>query len=361
MSGETAVTSIGKTLLLLTAGLLPAAAAAEMQDGNCSGAADDRFICGPVNAEDMVRLPGTDWVLASRMAGPGVTGGALYLLDARDHSWRSLDLDALPDPRDAERYRDCPGRPTAAAFSGHGIALDENGGQLRLLAINHGGRETIEVFSVTVRDAAEPALAWTGCIVAPENAVLNSVVALPDGGIAATKFFDASNDGWEDDVFAGRPTGSVLEWSPAGGWSEVEGTALSAPNGLAVSPDGGAYFVAEWGARKLHRFARGTAEHRSIDVGVLADNVHWGADGKLLLTGQDVADKRDYAACALSDARICPDAFKVLRVDPETLEVEEVVGRAGTQEFGSGTTALDLGAEYWIGTSRGDRIVRVAK
>ena len=81
------------------------------------------------------------------------------------------------------------------------------------------------------------------------------------------------------------------------------------------------------------------AKRESIDTGVLADNVHWQDDGTLLLTGQDVADKRDYAACALSDAQVCPDAYKVLRIDPETLAAEDVVSGPGTHEFGSGTTA----------------------
>ena len=112
-----------------------------MQDGRCGGADDANFICGPVNAEDLVKLPGTDWVLASRMAGPGVSGGALYLLNAGDHRWRSLDLDAIADARDVALYPDCPGKPTAAVFSGHGIAVDRNGDRLKLLAINHGGRK----------------------------------------------------------------------------------------------------------------------------------------------------------------------------------------------------------------------------
>jgi hypothetical protein len=361
---ETAMKAILKARLPLAAAMASMAASAvagEMQDGRCGGVADENFICGPVNAEDLVKVPGTDWVLASRMAGPGVSGGAIYLLNASDHRWRSLDLDAFPEARDTALYPDCPGKPTASAFSGHGIALDKNTDALKLLAINHGGREAIEVFSLTANAADEPTLTWSGCVVAPQNAMLNSVVALPENGIAVTKFFDPSNKSWGDDLFAGKPTGNVLEWSPSGGWTEVEGTGLSGPNGLAISPDASAYFVAEWGARKLHKFTRGTSKHQAIDTGVLADNVHWDESGKLLLTGQDVADKQEYAACALSDAQVCPDAFKVLRVDPGTLTAEEVVSRPGTKEFGSGTTALDLGSEYWVGTSRGNRIARFAK
>jgi sugar lactone lactonase YvrE len=349
-------------LAAFVATIISPAVAGEMQDGRCDGAVDENFICGPVNAEDLVKVPGSDWVLASRMAGPGVDSGAIYLLNVRDHSWRSLDLDAIGEAPDAAAYPACSGKPSAAAFRGHGLALDKTGDQLRLLAINHGGRESVEIFAVSAGSADEPTLTWIGCVPAPENAQLNTVVALPGGGLAVTEFFDASNQNWTTDLFEGKPTGSVLEWSAASGWTEVEGAVLSGPNGLAVSPDGRSYFVAEWGARRLHRFQRGaSAEHKVVDVGVLADNLSWDEGGSLLLTGQNVADKREYAECALSDARVCPDAWKVLRIDPETLAMETIIDRAGTKEFGSATTALDLGTEHWIGTSRGERIAVIAR
>jgi hypothetical protein len=93
----------------------------------------------------------------------------------------------------------------------------------------------------------------------------------------------------------------------------------------------------------------------------LADNVHWNLQGKLLLAGQDVADKQEYAACAVRDARVCPYAFKVLRIAPDTQAIEQVISTRGRKDFGSGATAFDLGAEYWIGTTRRDRVARIVK
>lgn len=334
--------------------------AVETDMGLCEGTEAADFICGPANAEDLVQIPGTGWVLSSRMAGPGVEGGAIYLLNVKDRSWREIDPGSLPAARDTAVYPDCGDKPTAATFSGHGIALDQSGGKTRLLAINHANREAVEVYDVAIKHGEVPSLKWVGCVVAPKNAVLNSVVARPQG-IAVTKFFDTTNPKWTEDLLSGKPTGSVLEWSPQGGWSEVSGSALSGPNGLAVSPDGSTYYVAEWSNRKLHRIVPATLKHDAVETGVLADNVHWTADGKLLLTGQDVVDKQDYAACALSTAKSCPDAYRVLLVDPDTLKATEVVNRKGTAQFGSGTTALDIGTEYWIGTSRGDRIQRIMK
>lgn len=48
--------------------------AVETHMGLCEGTKAPDFICGPANAEDLLQIPGTDWVLSSRMAGPGVKG-----------------------------------------------------------------------------------------------------------------------------------------------------------------------------------------------------------------------------------------------------------------------------------------------
>ncbi|GLS28560.1 hypothetical protein SAMN04488498_10199 [Mesorhizobium albiziae] len=352
-----------KTALALLALQSPilGAVAGEVQDGRCGGTADEKYICGPANAEDLVVIPGTNWILASRMANSADREGMFYLLDASDHSWRKLDIDAIAEARDKTLYPDCPGKPTSALQRGHGIALDARNGALKLLAINHGGRESVEIFTVTKNEGAEPSLAWAGCVVAPQGAMLNSVAALPEGGFAVTKFFDTTNKNWGEDLFAGKETGEVLEWSPKDGWSPVPGTKMSGPNGIALSPDAGAYFIAEWGGGKLHKVSRKTGERQSIDTGMHADNLQWDAEGRLLVAGQFFDDPMAYRSCHMSEAPVCAFPFKVLRVDPTTLASETLVSEGEPKEFGSGTTALEVGDEYWIGTSRGDRIARIPK
>jgi hypothetical protein len=359
-------------LIALAAGLFlsPHAAAqaptAEWRDGKCNGAESSDFICGPVNAEDLLRVPGTDWVVSAGVDGPGVTQGAIYLLNARTRAWKSLSLDDIPARPDARFNRDCPGKPTTAAFRGHGLALDARGGALTLFAINHGGRESVEVFSVTRHRASEPTLRWRGCIVAPANTNFNSLAPTPEGGLAATKFFDPSNASWPQDLFAGRPTGQVLEWSPRDGWRAIDGTALSGPNGLVISPDGRAYYVAEWGGRKVHRLPRAgsNVEPRTVEVAMQPDNLHWDEQGRILATGQAFEDANGLAAfgaCATSAAQICSSGYMTVRIDPQTLAAEIVHRSPGSAEFGAGTTALEVGGEYWIGTFRGNRIARVAR
>lgn len=337
------------------------ALANEAQDGRCGGIPDANFICGPVNAEDLVRVPGTDWVIASRMAGPKDRQGMFYLLNAEDHSWRAIEIDAIVAAPDRAAYPQCMEKPDGAKFHGHGIALQEGSDGLTLLAIGHGGREAVEIFRLDAKADDIPELTWIGCVPAPEGAQLNSVAALPDGGFVATKFFDATNKSWGPDLLAGKPTGAVLEWSPEQGWREITGTQMSGPNGIAASADGKMLFVAEWGARKLHRIARGDATPaRVIETDFLPDNLQWDDDGKLLVTGQWLKGE-DFIICAMSDAAVCPHPFKMIRVEPDTLTAETIISAEKPTVFGSATTALDLGHEYWIGTWRGDRIQRVAK
>ncbi|MZR11671.1 hypothetical protein GQE99_01360 [Maritimibacter sp. DP07] len=320
----------------------------------CGG--DPHLLCGPTNAEDLVKLDDT-WVLSSRIGGPGDTEGMFYLINSANRMWQPVGPDDMETAADAT-FSDCPGKPSSADFRGHGMTLDTSGETPRLYAINHGGRETVEVIDIALSDGAAPTLTWAGCIVAPEGSNLNAVAVLPEGGIATTKFTDTRNEKWVEDLLGVNDTGYVYEWHADAGWSEVEGTTMSGPNGVLVSPEGDAYYVAEWAARRLHRIPRGegsSVEPMVIDTGVLTDNLHWAENGEILATGQWVAETVEYAGCMGSPAPACPVPFKVLRIDPESMEMTEVISY-DDEDFGSGTTAVEVGDAYWIGTTRFDRI-----
>ena len=49
-------------------------------------------------------------------------------------------------------------------------------------------------------------------------------------------------------------------------------------------------------------------------------------------------------------------ATVIVKVDPKTLIVREVLRRPNSQAFGAGTVAVEIGKEYWVGSYRGDRI-----
>ena len=70
-------------LILLAILLTLTSAAVTAAEGECEAAGDYRFLCGMQNAEDLVLVPGTHWIIASGMA----PAAGMYLIDAQQKSW----------------------------------------------------------------------------------------------------------------------------------------------------------------------------------------------------------------------------------------------------------------------------------
>ena len=54
-----------------------------MQAAECDSAGPDQYLCGIASAEDLVQIPGTQWLIASAFGGQSV----LNLVDTRKKSW----------------------------------------------------------------------------------------------------------------------------------------------------------------------------------------------------------------------------------------------------------------------------------
>jgi hypothetical protein len=179
----------------------------------CNATGDLAFVCGPLNSEDLVQVPGTVWIVASGMEG-GAAGsrGSLHLVDSRDKSWTTLFPGTKPQVRwDKATYSDCPGPPNLAKFSAHGLNLrPAKNGADTLYVVNHGGRESIEVFALDA-GGAEPAVTWVGCAVMPAHTWPNSVAPLPGGGMVVTDMFDPQDPKATDKMNAGENTGAVYD------------------------------------------------------------------------------------------------------------------------------------------------------
>ena len=46
----------------------------------------------------------------------------------------------------------------------------------------------------------------------------------------------------------------------------------------------------------------------------------------------------------------------IVKINPTTLKVQEIIRQPNTPEFGNGTVAVEVGKELWVGSFRGDRI-----
>jgi len=174
------------------------------------------FICGVLNVEDLIALPGTTWILGSRFArGQGRPGG-LYLIQSTTGRVTEPTIDYSVSPDAA--YSVCPSPPDGAAFGAHGISARMiSRSRARILAVNHAGRESIEVFDLDLHAGNKPpTIRWRGCVVAPPEASLNAVTHLPGAGFAVTSFGDKSDKDSARKMVSGRrsvlsPNGLPLE------------------------------------------------------------------------------------------------------------------------------------------------------
>lgn len=307
-----------------------------------------QYVCGQTAPEDLVLVPGGEWMVATAFAGQG----GIKIINTKDKTTTVGYPSAnAKEQLDAKTYNTCPGVPDAqhkSNFRTHGVALREGRNSVHTVyVVNHGQRESIEVFEMDAK-VRPPVLTWIGCVVAPEPIGLNEVVPLPDGGFISTDFMARNIDaGARGRAMAGEKNGALWDWHAGKGWTKVPGSEASAANGLEISKDGKTLYVAAWGSQSFFRMSYGQTPVKRDDVmlGFRADNVRWAPDGSLFVTGQGGTGQAQ--------------TTNVVKIDPQSLKVTEVVNRPNAPEFGAGTVAVQIGREIWIGSFRGDRILVV--
>jgi hypothetical protein len=108
-------------------------------------------ICGPKNPEDMIRVRGTRWALVSRLGRDPHAPGGFSLVDLSALTSRVL-TPHMSKPAAAE-YAACPGAPAASNLITHGLDIRQLAHHsIEVCAVNHGGRDSIEVFELKVKD-----------------------------------------------------------------------------------------------------------------------------------------------------------------------------------------------------------------
>ncbi|HEY6515364.1 MAG TPA: hypothetical protein VIY50_04425 [Steroidobacteraceae bacterium] len=313
-------------------------------------------VCGLKNAEDFVRVPDSRWAIASRLARDAAAPGGFSLVDLENRTARLLTPD-FSGHASAE-YAGCPGALMASELITHGLDIRRRpDGASELFAVNHGGRESIEVFAIRPsRDG--PQLRWKGCVLLPAEVSGNAVAALPHGLVVTS--FGGSGPGGLAELLAGRPSGFVAEWTPHKGWAHVAGSAFGGDNGVAASPDGETLYVNDWndGTLRVLSLRKGIAPISIRLGGFHPDNLHWLPGGRLLIAGQK-GMARDDIACVSHEA--CAVGSMIVIVDPRSREVTMHWAVPPTSTFAAASTALLYRSDYWASSFRGDRVVRLGR
>lgn len=323
----------------------------------CNSSGELHFVCGLNAPEDLVLIPGTDWVVAGVMSAEDSTG--LYLIDSI-----TKDVSELYSPAnnrnhfDQPHYPDCPGAPNLANLETHGLAIQTypNTEQVyRLYAVSHGDREAVEVFELDA-SSDRPEATWQGCVLMPETLVANDVTAMRDGTILTTVLM---HPGFGfDDLLSGVPTGGVYKWLPGSeGFYMLEGSELAGNNGLQVSLDETEIFVAASGSSAIFTIANSNPTRvlrrtRTMDFG--PDNIKYDSNGYLLTGGM----RNDEPACAgQSPVSGCPRGSIASYIHPDTMVDTVIVNVPGNPEFIGATMAIIPGGrEVWIGSFTSPRI-----
>jgi hypothetical protein len=327
-----------------------------------SSQASAGLVANAPNIEDMNATADGEWIIASGMA-VGKQPGAIRTIDARTKTVYPLyplltgSKESSGSPTDTA----CSSEVAPQAFAPHGLTLHESAaGRLTLYVVNHGTRESIETFAVTLVKRSPPKLTWTGCIQLPPGTMANSVTIGSDGTVFVTAAGDAfagtPRPSGADDGKSPIPSSGVLGWNQQGGWRQISTGPLALSNGIVSSKDGRYLYVAEWlGSRVLEVDLKDPSSHRTVQLDFLPDNLRRDADGFIWVAGQS-ATMQAVMDCYLSERTRCGLNSGIAKLDPHTMAVACSQSLTATPEFSSATVALPLQKEVWIGSFR-DRAI----
>ena len=88
------------------------------------------------------------------------------------------------------------------------------------------------------------------------------------------------------------------------------------------------------------------------------DNARWASDGRLVVANLTSETRDEFAVCSQLDSGACPMSFRIIAIDPDSMETEVLYSNQGPP-MGGGTVGLVIDDELFIGSFAGDRILRV--
>jgi SMP-30/Gluconolactonase/LRE-like region len=334
----------------------------------CGVHGDIDIICGARSPEDLELTPdGKSIVVSQFVNGPGGAGVAgLMLFDPTKKTFTRITPSS--EPRKDWGDPACPG-PIGDALRPHGISLlKRSNGALQVYVVNHGGRESIEMYELK-QGRGTSDLIWHGCVVSTQ--AYNDVAAQPDGGFIAThptalqppapppgQAKGKGPQGGGNNAFSGQPSGYVSRWTPGKGEAELPGTRAGYPNGVLVSSDGRYMYFNAWTAKEVHKYdLKEGKETGMVKLDFMPDNISWTGKRTMLAAGVKGAG----GDCPAGSGAPCIQGFGVAEIDPAKMTVKTVFDSQGKGALISGVSiAVQTGNSIYVGAFQGDRIVKIA-
>jgi len=329
---------------------------------DCNASDNLRPICQFHNPEDLELLPDGKTLIVSQMGNfIEKKPGGLALFDT-ETAQLTVVFPSADIARSEELWGDatCPGLP-GAEFTPHGISLTQrDDGRWQLAAINHGQRETVEMFEV-LDNAGHYSLAWHGCAVPPAGIFMNDLALLRDGGFIASNMFDPRKPeigGMSIEMYKGllgMNTGYLFEWTPNKGTRVLAGSHSDLPNGVAIGADESTVFASSTGGNKVLKFERATGKLLGSVAVPQPDNLSWDNHGQLLSVGY-TGGGADQMDCAKHPGSNCSGGIEVVRIDPSTMQ-SSIVLQHISPPLGTASIAQQVGEHLYLGSFSGDRLV----
>lgn len=342
----------------LIAVLVLCAACTTERTRECEPSEGHDFICGAQRPEDLARIPHTRWLVFSGFSN----GAGLKLVDTRTRTMRRWYTgESTQLAFDRQRFGSCPSSPDPTLLNTQGLSLRTVGeSQHDLYVVNHGGRESIEIFRIdSARD--EPQIRWIGCIEMPAATPANSVATYSDGTVLASVLTHPGTS--IADFVRGDATGGVYEWRPGdAGFRLLPGTRLPGNNGIETSPDDREFYVVAFGWHAVVVYARDAPSQplrKAIAPGFMPDNIHWD-DSRLILAGMQYDEPVCGGTRKIIDGKAddmrCHRGYTVAALNPQTLEFTTLAYATPNAAFNGVSAARIVGRELWLAAYQGERI-----
>ena len=264
---------------------------------------------------------------------------------------------ALPEvERAVWGQADCPA-PDPELFSPHGTHLAQlEDGSWRYLVVNHGGRDSIEMFEHTMAGQSSR-LEWRGCVWTSDQRVTNDVVGLSNGDLIYSRMYQTGSQIEQLLNVVGYGTGELYRWSKQSGSVLMPGTGASQPNGLEISADERFVFANMYLEKEIWKIDLNSGETVAVGQVASADNSAWGTDGRLWIATHS-GGLGEILSCFKSQVSPCAAAFEIVAMDPESMETEVLFAHSGAP-MGAVTIAVPQGDRVYMGSFVGDRMISV--